>query len=317
MPNLISYTLWENHDQTDSLSRELPNINRGFTANVQPLSLDVAAAQVVGADESEFTQLRTLTWLIHWNSAYAEYRVLHRSYPSLTKISFEGDTGYKGAVHFSELLLRYPRTCPRLETIRICGYPNWSIFLYMLFRRNVETSRKDISAITTIEVPGYPAPFILVPLSALLQRKIPLEMPSLEEHLYDDIFYNPAIPGCFDCIVCGLTCSTPVTSIVPKEFQGTMEKGIEHIRDNKFVGSDPPLPDYIQDCLDSYLERWSGWLEKQKQNGFKGIAQRAHHCERHNYKRLLDVDGHILDGVELDSKELEYPVSQTDDASDW
>ncbi|PVF98547.1 hypothetical protein CPB86DRAFT_825598 [Serendipita vermifera] len=317
MPNLISYTAWINDNEADFLIKELPNIDRRFTANVRTLCLDAGLAEMIGVGENEFTQLHRLTWLIHRKSACAEYRFLHRSFPSLTKISFEESFGYKGAAVFSELLLRYPRICPRLRTICIYGYPDWNRFLYMLLRRNVEISRKDISAIISVEVLGYPAPCILVPLSALLLGKIPLDMPSLEELSYDNIYYNAAIPGCIECIACGLACSTPVTSVVPEKLQDMLEKTIEHTRVNKICGSDPPLPDHIQDWLDSYLERWSGWLEKQKQNGFKGLGQRVYYCERHNNSQLVVIDGHTLDGVEIDSKELEYLLSQTDNVKDW
>ncbi|PVF98544.1 hypothetical protein CPB86DRAFT_873227 [Serendipita vermifera] len=332
MPNLISYILWKYQGPDiiwpelpsidhNFLAKELPNIDRKFTANVQSLYLDGRLAAVVGVDESEFTQLRTLTWLMTGGLEDAGYRVLYRSFPSLTTISFEESNGQQGGNHFCELLLRYPRTCPRLETIRICGYPNWDILLYMLFRRNVEHGRKDISAIKSIELPGYPAPCILMPLSTLLLGKIPLKMPSLGEFWYADIFCDPAISGCASCINCGLTCSTsaipPDTSDGSESFQVILEKVLERMERNEPLGSDPPLPDYVQGWLDSYLEKWSIWAERQKQNGFKGIGERSSPCARHDYSQLVVIDGHTLDGVGIDSKELEYPVSQADDARDW
>ncbi|PVF98549.1 hypothetical protein CPB86DRAFT_679002, partial [Serendipita vermifera] len=240
-----------------------------------------------------FPQLLTLKWMNHFTG----YCSSHYPFPSLTEISFDGKGEPLGVNYFCELLLRYPRTCPRLERLCMHRYPEWDMLLYMLLRRNIYYSCDNISQIACIEIPGYPGPCILAPLSTLLLGKIPFEMPSLEELSFvavAEISFNPAISGCADCIGCRLTCSTPFVSSVPERFPIAIDWTLERAKTNIPQGSDPPLPVYLQDWVDRWRERWHTWAQKQSE--WKEHGKRNGHCLRHNYSRLVVIDGHTLDG---------------------
>ncbi|CAG8487543.1 4992_t:CDS:2 [Acaulospora colombiana] len=191
MPNLISLTIWNRYTSGELTTGEpYPEIDRSFVTSVQTLHLGPKLAEIIDWTDTPFTQLVTLRWLNRggWY-CYPRY-----PFPSLTKIIFDEKYGSVGATYFCQLLLRYPRTCPRLETIAVHGYPEWDALLYMLLRRNVYRHQDNISRITSIEIPGYPAPYILAPLSALLQGKIPLEMPSLKDLSFLDVPWMWVIP---------------------------------------------------------------------------------------------------------------------------
>ncbi|CAG8768344.1 9255_t:CDS:1, partial [Acaulospora colombiana] len=181
MPNLSSLRIQHKSDAKSWNSTGV-QLDRSFAPSVHSLSLDTTLADIVLVNGSDFTQLLTLNWM----NRYAGYCYPHCSFPSLTKVSFNGRHAPLGASYFCELLLRYPRNCPSLETIAIHGYPEWDMLLYMLLRRNVYHGRDNVSRITNIELPRYPAPWILVPLSALLLGKIPLAMPPPEELSFVD-----------------------------------------------------------------------------------------------------------------------------------
>jgi hypothetical protein len=187
MPNLTSITLVYG----SALKRvENEPFDRSFASTVQSISLHSEDASAIFADGGEFTQLR----MLEWYSCRYGYQYQDGSFPCLTKIIF-GDV-HQGVNAFCESLLRYPRLCPRLETIRSKEYPEWDMLLYMLLRRNVHHAQNSISRITRIEIAGFPAPCILVPLRDLLLGKFPLMMPSLEELSFvgiEDIYFDPTM----------------------------------------------------------------------------------------------------------------------------
>ncbi|CAG8487522.1 4990_t:CDS:2 [Acaulospora colombiana] len=181
MPNLLSLTINSTYDLEKSIKCiSYPDIDRSFVTSVQSLSLDTRIAAILIPDDTKFTQLLTLEWI----GSGSTYFHLYHPFTSLTKINFAAYNQNLGASYFCELLLRYPRLCPRLKTICMHEYPEWDMLLYMLLRRNVYQSQDNISRITSIGLPGYPAPSILVPLKTLLLGKIPLVIPSLEGFLY-------------------------------------------------------------------------------------------------------------------------------------
>ncbi|PVF98546.1 hypothetical protein CPB86DRAFT_704855 [Serendipita vermifera] len=250
---------------------------------------------VVG-DGREFTQLHMLKWMNHHEECYP-----HCSFPFLTEIYFDDDYEPPGASHFCQLLLRYSRMCPRLQKISIHGYPEWDMLLYMLLRRNTRHNQDNISRITSLELPGYPAPYILVPVSTLLSGKIPLEMPSLEELSYVDNLFNPSIPGCTDRINCRLPCRTPIPSGRFGNIQfgpGRTSMGSKGVPTSTAQPqeSDPPLPTYLQDWVDSWQKRKSLWKQREPQWGDIYYGKREGHCARHNYSRFVVIGGYTLDG---------------------
>ncbi|PVF98548.1 hypothetical protein CPB86DRAFT_704957 [Serendipita vermifera] len=314
MPNLTSLT-FRDRSEMDYITKEAPvnTLERSFAGHVQSLSLVTTLAETVIVDDSEFTQLSTLRWL----NRYEGYCYPHCSFPELIKISFDDGLAELGASYFCQLLLRYPRMCPRLQTISIQGYPEWDMLLYMLLRRNVYRIQDGISRITSIGLPGYPAPCILVPLSTLLSGKIPLEMPSLEELSFVETFFDPAVPGCADCINCRLACSKAADLSDSEESSSEFMLTLERSSGSMLPGSDPPLPNHLQIWVDSWQERIGEWINK-------GSEWRETHCARHDYSRLVVIDGHTLDGpyapfsqreaepiigVGIDSRELQYPIS--------
>jgi hypothetical protein len=187
MPNLTSTTLV--HPFVEGEEENEP-IDRSFASTVQSIAMASKNASAILANGGEFTQLCTLEW---YDNHYG-YHYQEGSFPSLTKIIFRGDPEATNA--FCESLLRYPRLCPRLETICFTKYPEWDMLLYMLLRRNVHHGPNNLSRIMRIETIVYPAPCILVPLRDLLLGRIPLEMPSPEELSFvgiEDICFDPTV----------------------------------------------------------------------------------------------------------------------------
>jgi hypothetical protein len=187
MPNLASITLI--HPLVEDGEESEP-IDRSFASSVQSIAIPRKGASTILANGGEFTQLHTLEWY----ESYYGYRYQDGSFPSLTKIVFR--VGMEGLNAFCESLLRYPRLCPRLETIRFPEYPEWDLLFYMLLRRNVHNRQNSISRITRLEIRGFPAPYILVPLRDLLLGKFPFKMPSPEELSsvgIEDIYFDPTM----------------------------------------------------------------------------------------------------------------------------
>jgi hypothetical protein len=158
-------------------------IDCSFANTVQSIVMQGQHASTILANGGEFTQLSTLEWY----SCRHGYNYRDDSLPSLTKIIFSYQDVPQSGTAFCESLLRYPRSCPRLETIRFWEHPEWDMLLYMLLRRNVHLIQTNISRISKIEIRGFPGPSILVPLNTLLLGKIPVEMPSPEELSFVEI----------------------------------------------------------------------------------------------------------------------------------
>jgi hypothetical protein len=196
--NVLRYLSMPNLTNITFLRPEIPDeetnepFDRSFASSVQSMALHSQEALAILANGGEFTQLHTLEWY----SCNHTYHYRDDSFPSLTKIIFSDLFVPQSTNAFYETLLRYPRFCPRLETIQSTEYPEWDILLYMLLRRNVYYGQNNISRITRIETQGFPAPCILVPLRDLLLGKIPLRMPSPEElscKEIEDLYFDPTM----------------------------------------------------------------------------------------------------------------------------
>jgi hypothetical protein len=187
MPNLTSITIGSTR-RIDEMEND--PLDRSFVSTVQSIAMKSEYGPIILANGSEFTQLHTLQWYDNYHG----YHYQDDSFPSLTKIIFNG--GLETANAFCESLLRYPGLCPLLETIHFADCPEWDILLYMLLRRNTHHRPNNLSRITRIRTLGYPAPCILVPLIDLLLGKIPLDMPSPEELSavgIEDIYFDPTV----------------------------------------------------------------------------------------------------------------------------
>jgi hypothetical protein len=158
-------------------------IDCSFATTVQSIYMRGQQASTILSNGGEFTQISTL----EWHNCLHGYNYRDDSFPSLTKILFSPFDAPQPVTAFCESLLRYPRSCPRLETIGFWRYPEWDMLLYMLLRRNVQLVQTSISRISRIQMQGFPAPVIMVPLSMLLLGKIPVEMPSPEELSFMEI----------------------------------------------------------------------------------------------------------------------------------
>jgi hypothetical protein len=174
MPNLTSIRLLRRNLVDEGESEPF---DCSFASTVQWIAMPSEDASTILDNGGEFTQINT----IEWYSCRHGYHYQDASFPSLTKIIFGEGYAHQGPNAFCELLLRYPSTCPHLDTICFRVYPEWDMLLYMLLRRNSRHSQDNISRITRIEIPGFPAPCVLIPLRDLLIAKIPLDMPSPHE----------------------------------------------------------------------------------------------------------------------------------------
>jgi hypothetical protein len=191
MPNITSIILTHTLPHTPGDDEEANEpLDRSFASTLESISMRSEDGPVILPNGGEFKQLRTLEW---YDGRHG-YRYQDGSFPSLTKIVFRYAFDPHAANAFCESLLRYPRLCPGLKAIRLPTYPEWDILLYMLLRRNVHYAQNSLSRITQIEILGFPAPCILVPLKDLLLGRIPLEMPSPEELSFvgiEDVYFDP------------------------------------------------------------------------------------------------------------------------------
>lgn len=123
-----------------------------------------------------YHDLNSLTWLDPGGGCASTVR----SFSSLTRVLFDHSSPRKECNDFCELILRYPASCRGLDTLEMRAYPEWDILLHMVQRRNF-LSNPEIAMITTLKLPGFPAPSLLVPLTDLLGRRIPKIMPPIDE----------------------------------------------------------------------------------------------------------------------------------------
>jgi hypothetical protein len=181
MPNLTSVELVRLTVGDEEMENEL--LDCSFVRGLRSAIMHAQLASTILANGGEFTQLLKLEW---YNCRHG-YNYRDDFLPSLKEIIFSYSDAPQSGTAFCESLLRYPRSCPRLETIGFQRYPEWDMLFYMLLRRNVHLIQTSISRILRIQLSMAPAPFILVPLSTLLLGKIPVEMPSPEELSFMEI----------------------------------------------------------------------------------------------------------------------------------
>jgi hypothetical protein len=165
---------------------------------------------------------------------------------------------------------------------------------------------------------GFPAPFILVPLSTLLLGKVPIEMPCPEELSFmeiQDIYFDRTMyvktmltrivtnrmgsasinrSGCEGCIHCRLVCDKPVKSSTESlHIYGDSETDMT-TRSKILKGSDPPLPRQLRAWVDGWTERRRLWRERESIIT-DGRFSRWGYCRRR--ERLVIIDGYTLAGV--------------------
>jgi hypothetical protein len=311
MPNLISMEFTNQKLITEKASEP---IDCSFASSVQSIIMHSEDASTILANGGEFTQLRTLEWY----SCHYGYNYRDNSLPSLTNIIFSSSDRPQSGTAFCESLLRYPRSCPRLEQICFWECLEWDMLLYMLLRRNVHLIQTNISRISRIEMRGYPAPFILVPLSTLLLGEIPIEMPGPEELSFMEIqgiyfdrtmyvkstltrivtnrmeFVLTIRSGCESCIHSRVVCDRPIhSSLEYLTFYGDGENDMT-ARSKIPKGSDPPLPRQLRAWVDGWTDRRRLWTERESIT-LDGPFLRRRYCERR--QRLVIIDGYTLDGV--------------------
>jgi hypothetical protein len=329
MPNLTSITLLHTA-RVDEVENE--PFDCSFASTIRWVAMPSKGASAVLANGGEFTQLDTIEW---YNCIHG-YDYLDGSFPSLTKIIF-GEV-VQGVNAFCELLLRYPRSCPRLEMISSRNFPEWDTLLYMLLRRNVHCNQNGISRIKRIEIPGLPAPSILVPLSALLLGKIPIEMPSAEElslvgieyPFFDRTVYVNFIlinvhkrtnstdwsahttrSGCASCIHCRNPCNEPIT--LPPWIIIFYGNGEDDMMARRYLpkGSDPPLSTQLQDWVDGWTERRKMW--KQKESTSNPQFSRRWYCGRYPDPAIVVIDGYTLNGSYVLLTKFPWSLLDTND----
>lgn len=124
----------------------------------------------------EYPMLTSLTWIDPGGGCAS----ITQSFEFLTRVLFDYSSPRKECNDFCELILRYPRLCRSLHTLEMRAYPEWDILLHMLLRRNL-LGDQTTAMVTTVKIPGFPAPSLLVPLTELLGGKLPKWMPPIEE----------------------------------------------------------------------------------------------------------------------------------------
>jgi hypothetical protein len=310
MPNLIGMEFMSSKLFNEEASEP---IDCSFASSVQSIIMHSGHASTILANGGEFTQLRTLEW---YNCRYG-YNYRDDSFPSLTNIIFSYLDKPQSGTAFCESLLRYPRSCPRLETICFWECSEWDMLLYMLLRRNVHLIQTNISRISRIEMRRFPAPSILVPLSTLLLGKIPIEMPGPEELSFMEIqeihfdrtmyvksmltriatdrmdFVLTIRSGCESCIHHRVVCDRPIMSSFGRAIYGDGENDMT-ARSKIPKGSDPPLSRQLQAWVDGWTDRRRLWRERDSVITDE-VFSRRRYCKRS--QGLVIIDGYTLDGV--------------------
>lgn len=141
---------------------------------LRALSLNATLASMIECNS--YPDLISLTWIDPAGGCAS----IAKTFRTLTKICFDYASPRKECNDFCELLLRYPYSCPKLETIEMRAFPEWDIVFHMLRRRNFLPGQ-GVSRISTVRLPGFPGLSLLEPLTELLGGRFPNPMPSIAE----------------------------------------------------------------------------------------------------------------------------------------
>jgi hypothetical protein len=139
-------------------------------------TLSIHSSLAAAINTKVYSRLTTLTWIDPAGGCAS----ITKSFDFLTRVLFDLSSPRRECNDFCELILRYPRLCRSLHTLEMRAYAEWDILFHMLLRRNF-LSDQGVAMITTIKIPGYPAPSLLVPLTELLGGNPPKYMPPIEE----------------------------------------------------------------------------------------------------------------------------------------
>jgi hypothetical protein len=157
------------HLWIDSMASEQPSP----TLAIEPSGASLCSgASLTSKFGLQLPSVKELTW-----NGSATIGILRRSsnfttaFASIRRLTFAEPYARKDANDFCEVLLRHPSKCPQLETIAFHCYPSWDLLFYMLLRRNL-TLRMAASPIRNIELPGYPCPSLLKPMTSLLSGRL-------------------------------------------------------------------------------------------------------------------------------------------------
>jgi hypothetical protein len=153
---------------------QLPSDFRLEAPKLRTLSLHADHRRIIHS--KIYPELKHLTWIDPRDGC----AIIAKSFNSLTKISFDSTSPRKECNDFCEMIMRFPASCPALETIEMRAYPEWDLLFFMLIRRNIDRP-KDRSEISTLKLPGYPGVSLLVPITELLGGRFPKTMPSVSE----------------------------------------------------------------------------------------------------------------------------------------
>ncbi|KIM32366.1 hypothetical protein M408DRAFT_326960 [Serendipita vermifera MAFF 305830] len=273
--------------------------------SLRTLAINSSLASAVSADLSP--HLTSLTWLDPAHGC----AVAARSFDSLTRIFFDHISPRKECNDFCELILRYPASCRSLHTLEMRAYPEWDILLHMVQRRNLLPGL-GVARLTTLKIPGYPAPLLLVPLTELLGGRSPQPMPPIGElclGMVDAPYFDVNVPGCEDCIDSRMSCASRLDRHDKKKFdmlatedgnsKVSERESPEQAKVTPLRGSDPPLPEELQTWFDGWSVRrtvwYAKWIDWNRHSGRKAA------CDRHDYRELVSITGDLLQGISFDS----------------
>jgi hypothetical protein len=157
----------------------------------------------------DLSGLKTLNWV---GGSDEEVALPTLAIPSLQKVKFGSEAIMPEVLKFLEALVKEPAKLRYLETLAFGGYPAFDLLLRVLERRNMasdileggnnamlseETTEEnmqkilDVKPITTILLPGYPAPDTLSSIVRLLGQKLgPPDEAEGVSFSYDERYFN-------------------------------------------------------------------------------------------------------------------------------
>ncbi|KAG8841530.1 hypothetical protein FRB91_004930 [Serendipita sp. 411] len=263
-------------------------------------------------DGRRFSHVATLTWdgSISWGNL-RQCSTITTGFASITKLVFAEAYARKDSNDFCAALIRSPTSCPHLTNISFHCYPSWDLLFHMLLRRNIMPG-SPVTPLKNIQLPGYPARSLLLPLTGLLASKLST-IPAMSEIAltFRNGLFDSSKAGCDCCMDCGLSCQVPVQVIDPLHVVTAQPNLLGDSPEDK-AKEETPVDDSNTDTdcesteieynlieplkawFDTWPQRRKAWNEYSESWGLK--YRRSFACGKHDFVNLVTITGSMLRG---------------------
>ncbi|KAG9054688.1 hypothetical protein FS842_004463 [Serendipita sp. 407] len=261
-------------------------------------------------DGRRFSHVATLTWdgSISWGNL-RQCSTITTGFASITKLVFAEAYARKDSNDFCAALIRSPTSCPHLTNISFHCYPSWDLLFHMLLRRNIMPG-SPVTPLKNIQLPGYPARSLLLPLTGLLASKLST-IPAMSEIAltFRNGLFDSSKAGCDCCMDCGLSCQVPVQVIDPLHVVTAQPNLLGDSPEDK-AKEETPVDDSNTDTdcesteieynlieplkawFDTWPQRRKAWNEYSESWGLK--YRRSFACGKHDFVNLVTITGSML-----------------------